>query len=105
PVAFASTCVVMSLAFFDRGDIALVRRFMARRWGLVVAANLLVIATSFSTYDARLPWLKYGLLELVLVSVACVVVGTGIARLRTRPGVRARLMPAAVRWLRRPATV
>lgn len=105
PSAFASTCVVMSLAFFDRGDIVLTRRFFQRRWGAVVAITLLVIGVSFSTYRAPLPWLKYGLLEALLVTVTCMVIGVGLARLRRLATLRRRLLPAAVRWWRRPTTL
>lgn len=105
PAAFASTCAVMSLAFLDRGDIAVLRSLSARRWGVVVAVGLLVIVTSYSTYRSPLPWLKYGLLEGVLIAVAAIGIGAGIARLRRKPGLRKRMLPAAVRWWRRPATV
>jgi hypothetical protein len=105
PSAFASTCVVMSLAFLDRGDIALLRRFFATRWGLVVAATLVVLGVSFSTYAAQLPWLKYGLLEALLVTVTCMVIGIGVARLRQRTALRRRLVPAALRWWKRPTTL
>lgn len=105
PVAFASTCVVMSLAFLDRGDIALIRRLFVRRWSVVLAIGLVVVATSFSSYQAPLPWLKYGLLEALLTAVTCMVLGVGAARLRQRSSWRRRLQPAALRWWRRPATL
>jgi hypothetical protein len=105
PTAFAATCVVMSLAFLDRGDIALVRSWFARRWGVVVASTLVVIGISFSSYEAYPPWLEYGLLEALLVAVTCMVIGVGVARLRHKATLRRRLVPAALRWWKRPATV
>lgn len=105
PVAFASTCVVMSLAFLDQGDAKLARAFLAKHWGLVAALTLVVIGISFSTFQTELPWLKFGLLEALLVVVTCTVIGTGITRLRRKPGLRRRLTPAALRWWRRPAKI
>ncbi|MFO7566870.1 MAG: hypothetical protein R6X02_29775 [Enhygromyxa sp.] len=105
PAAFASTCAVISLAFLDRGDAVVLRSEAARRWGLPVALGLIVTATSYSTYRSPLAWIKYGLLELVLIVVACSAIATGVARLRRKPGLRRRLVPAALRWRRRPATV
>lgn len=105
PTAFASTCVVMSLAFLDRGDVVVARGLFARRWGVFLAANVLVIAVSFSSYRAHLPWLKYGLLEALLVTITCMVLGIGVARLRDRSTLRRRLLPAAIRWSRRPTTL
>lgn len=104
PSAFASTCTIMSLAFLDRGDIVLVRRLFDQHWGSIAAAVLIVTSTSFSSYQNRVPWLRYGLLELLLVTVACITIATGIARLRQRSTRRRRLVPAGLRWWQRPRT-
>jgi hypothetical protein len=105
PAAFASTCTVMSLAFLDRGDVVLLRSIAARGWGLAVALGLTVTAISYSTFQATLPWLKFGLLEALLITVTCIALTTGVARLRQKPGLKRRLVPAAIRWRRRPATI
>ena len=104
PAGFASTCVVMSLAFLDAGDAALLRSLVRRRWGAIAGATLVVIAISHSCYEGVSTWLKFGLLELLLIPVTCMVVGVGVARLRGARDLRKRLEPAAFRWRRRPRT-
>lgn len=105
PAAFAATCVVMSLAFLDPGDLVLVRGVFARRWSVICALTLVVLATSFSVYRGPSAWLKFALLDALVVPAACLIIGVGLAVIRRRGRLTGRLTPAAIRWRRRPAKV
>jgi hypothetical protein len=103
PAAFAATCTVLSLAFLDRGDLVHVQRAVARHWGSVLAVVTAVLIGSASVYRGSPNWLRYAMLEVLLIVAAGLTLAAAAPRIRAlvrRPRL-ARLRPALLRWQRR----
>ena len=103
PAGFATTVVVLGLAFFSPADRRLVEGFMARRGLQLALALALLLLLGFMRYSGPNPWFRFGVFQAVGGVIFVLAAHVGLARARERyrrGGASALLRPAFFEWRR-----
>lgn len=103
PAGFATTVIVLGMAFLSPADRRLVERFMARRGLQLALAVTLLLLLGFMRYVGPNPWFRFGVFQAVGATIFVLAAHVGGARAGERyrrGGMRAVLRPAFLEWRR-----